>query len=82
MEIETSRSRFGFNLIPAAPGQVMGIRFLLQIHTAAGLYLLAAAAITAALNEWVDSGVIFAVVLVNAVIGFLQESSAAKRSRR
>lgn len=31
---------------------------------------------TAVLQEWVDSGVIFGVVLVNAVIGFLQEAKA------
>ena len=54
------------------------MRFLLQFHTPLVYILLAAAAITAVLHEWVDSGVIFGVVLVNAVIGFLQESSAAK----
>jgi len=32
----------------------------------------------AALQEWVDSGVIFGVVIVNAVIGFMQESKALK----
>jgi cation-transporting P-type ATPase F len=78
LEIETRQSRFGLNLIPAAPGQSMAMRFLLQFHTPLVYILLAAAAITGILNEWVDSGVIFAVVLVNAVIGFLQESSAAK----
>ena len=40
--------------------------------------LLIAGGITAALNEWIDAGVIFGVVLVNAIIGFLQESKAAK----
>ena len=54
------------------------MRFLLQFHTPLVYILLAAAAITAILQEWVDSGVIFGVVLVNAAIGFLQESNAAK----
>jgi calcium-translocating P-type ATPase len=40
--------------------------------------LLGAAVITFLLQEWVDSGVIFAVVLVNAAIGFIQESRALK----
>ncbi len=40
--------------------------------------LLVAGGITAALEEWIDAGVIFAVVLVNAIIGFLQESKAAR----
>ena len=38
--------------------------------------LLAAAVVTALLGEWVDTGVILAVVLVNAVIGFVQEGKA------
>ncbi len=33
---------------------------------------------TALLGEWVDSGVIFGVVLINAIVGFLQESKAEK----
>jgi P-type E1-E2 ATPase len=34
--------------------------------------------ITFLLQEWVDSGVIFGVVLVNAIVGFIQESRAVK----
>ncbi|QDU29261.1 putative cation-transporting ATPase F [Anatilimnocola aggregata] len=78
LELQTRQARFGPNLIPAARGLGPWMRFLLQFHTPLVYILLAAAAITAFLHEWVDSGVIFAVVLVNAVIGFLQESSAAK----
>ncbi|MBX3452143.1 MAG: cation-transporting P-type ATPase [Planctomycetaceae bacterium] len=78
LELETRQARFGPNLIPAARGHGPLLRFLLQFHTPLVYILLAAAAITAVLHEWVDSGVIFGVVLVNAVIGFLQESSAAK----
>lgn len=38
--------------------------------------LLGAAVVTAILQHWVDTGVILAVVLANAVIGFLQEGKA------
>ena len=38
--------------------------------------LLAAAAVTAGLQHWVDTGVILAVVLANALIGFVQEGKA------
>ena len=38
--------------------------------------LLAAGAITAGLGEYVDSAVIFGVVVVNACVGFIQESKA------
>ncbi|MDP1562197.1 MAG: HAD-IC family P-type ATPase [Pirellulaceae bacterium] len=78
LELQARQAQYGPNLIPAAKGRGPWMRFLLQFHTPLVYILLAAAAITAALHEWVDSGVIFGVVLVNAVIGFLQESSAAK----
>uniref|UniRef100_A0A7C4LIV4 Cation-transporting P-type ATPase n=1 Tax=Schlesneria paludicola TaxID=360056 RepID=A0A7C4LIV4_9PLAN len=78
LEVRARQARFGPNAIPAATGPGPFMRFLLQFHTPLVYILLAAAAITAALHEWVDSGVIFGVVLVNAIVGFLQESSAAK----
>jgi len=40
--------------------------------------LLAAAGVTAAIGHWVDSGVIVGVVLINALIGFIQEGKAEK----
>ena len=52
------------------------IRFLLQFHQPLIYILIVSGAITAALGEWVDAGVIFGVVLVNAVVGFVQESKA------
>lgn len=52
------------------------VRFLLQFHNLLIYVLLAAGVITAAMKEWVDSGVIFGVVIINAVIGFFQESRA------
>jgi calcium-translocating P-type ATPase len=51
-------------------------RFLAQFHNILIYVLLAAAVVTAALQHWVDTGVILAVVLANAVIGFLQEGKA------
>lgn len=78
LEFRARQAQFGPNLIPAARGHGPWVRFLLQFHTPLVYILLAAAAITAVLKEWVDSSVIFGVVLVNAIIGFLQESSAAK----
>ena len=76
--IEERQQRFGPNSITQKEGQGPLIRFLLQFHQPLVYILLAAAVITAMLHEWVDSGVIFAVVLMNAVIGFIQESKALK----
>lgn len=53
-------------------------RFLLQFHNVLIYVLLGAACVTAALGGWVDTGVIVGVVVINALIGFLQEGKAEK----
>src|SRR5690606_34620512 len=54
------------------------IRFLVQFHNILIYVLLAAAFVTALLDHWVDSGVILGVVLINAIIGFIQEGKAER----
>jgi len=69
---------FGPNMVTAKKQKGPLIRLLLQFHQPLVYILLAAAVITLLLREWVDSSVIFGVVIVNAVIGFIQESKAEK----
>ena len=76
-EVRRRRESFGANLLTPKKGKPAWLRFLLQFHQPLIYILLASAAITAFLHEWVDSGVIFGVVLVNALIGYIQESKAA-----
>ncbi|HYD69195.1 HAD-IC family P-type ATPase [Azospirillum sp.] len=52
------------------------LRLLMQFHNVLLYVMLGAAAITAGLGHWVDTGVLLAAVLINAVIGFLQEGKA------
>lgn len=54
------------------------IRFLRQFHNILIYVLLAAALITALLDHWTDAWVIVAVVLINALIGYIQEGRAEK----
>jgi magnesium-transporting ATPase (P-type) len=54
------------------------VRLARQFHNMLLYVLMAAAAVTAVLGHWVDAGVISAVVLLNAVIGFIQEGKAEK----
>ncbi len=75
-EAEQRFQRFGSNALTAKKGQSAWLRFLLQFHQPLIYILIAAGVITAVLQEWVDSGVIFGVVLVNAIIGYIQESKA------
>lgn len=51
-------------------------RFLLQFHNPLIYVLGATSVVTALLGHWVDTGVIVGVVLIDAVIGFVQESKA------
>lgn len=69
-------ARHGPNRLPAAPRPSSVIRFLLQFHNILIYVLLVCAAVTAALLHWVDTGVILAVVIANAIIGFIQEGKA------
>ncbi|MFA6122160.1 MAG: cation-transporting P-type ATPase [Sideroxydans sp.] len=59
---------------PAKRGALM--RFLLQFHNVLIYVLLAAAAVTALLAHWVDTAVIVGVVVINSIIGFIQEGKA------
>ncbi|MEE9910157.1 MAG: cation-transporting P-type ATPase [Deltaproteobacteria bacterium] len=70
--------RFGPNSVTAKKQRGSLIRFLLQFNQPLVYILLAAAIVTLLLQEWVDSSVIFGVVIVNAIIGFVQESKAEK----
>lgn len=49
-----------------------------QFHNVLVYVLLAAAGVTAAIGHWTDSGVIVCVVVINALIGFIQEGKAEK----
>jgi len=77
-EVNHRREQFGYNTLTQKKGKGPLLRFLLQFHQPLVYILLAAALITLLLQEWVDAGVIFGVVLVNSVIGFLQESKAVR----
>ena len=78
VEVERRQKRHGPNRVSARSGPPPWLRFLRQFHQPLVYLLVAAAAVMVMLDEWVDAGVIFGVVLVNAVIGFIQESKAEK----
>ncbi len=68
--------RHGPNRLPEVRRRGRLRRLLAQFDNVLIHVLLAAAVVTGALQHWVDTGVILAVVLANAVIGFLQEGKA------
>jgi len=68
----------GPNRLPEPPKRNPVLRFLSHFHNVLIYVLIASAAVTAALQHWVDTGVILAVVIVNAVIGYIQEGRAER----
>jgi Cation transport ATPase len=77
-EVQRRQSKYGLNAIPKKKQKTPLELFLQQFTQPLVVILLIATVITALLQEWVDSAVIFGVVFVNAVIGFIQESKALK----
>ncbi|WP_156910737.1 cation-transporting P-type ATPase [Nocardia mangyaensis] len=69
-------ARFGPNSLPVARTAGLAVRIVRQFHHPLIYVLIAAGAVTAALGEYVDSAVIFGVVAINALVGFIQESKA------
>ena len=74
--VEHRRTQFGLNQLtpPKGPGPLR--RFAMQFTDPLVLILLVSAIVTIFLDEWVDAIVIFGVVLLNAVVGYLQEAKA------
>ncbi len=78
IEAKSRLEKYGPNQIPSYKGESPVKRFLLQFNNILIYVLLVAALISALLTQWVDTGVIFGVILLNAIIGFVQEGKAEK----
>jgi cation-transporting P-type ATPase F len=72
------QQRFGPNELQVKKARSPLRAFLKQFAQPLVYLLVAAAVVTLVLAHYVDASVIFGVVLVNAVVGFLQESKAEK----
>ncbi len=66
----------GPNRLPTPPKDGVLKRFFKHFHDVLIYILIAAAGITALLGHWIDTGVILGVVVINAIIGFIQEGKA------
>lgn len=77
-QVEERREKYGLNKITTQKQQHALVRFLLQFHQPLIYILLVATVVTLLLGEYIDAAVIFAVVFVNALIGYIQETKALK----
>jgi magnesium-transporting ATPase (P-type) len=75
-DAEARLRRYGPNALPEAPRQHPLLRFLAHFNSVLIYFLIGAALIALLLNHGIDAAVILAVVLVNAVVGFIQEGKA------
>lgn len=77
-EAEARQKVYGLNCLPTPKKRHLWVRFFIQFNHLLIYVLLGAALITSLLGHLVDTGVILAVVIVNALIGFIQEGKAEK----
>lgn len=77
-EVKARLERYGENRITTKKQQSSLVRFIRQFHQPLIYILLGATLVTLVLGEYPDASVIFAVVLINSVIGYFQETKALK----
>jgi Ca2+-transporting ATPase len=68
----------GFNELPEAPPPSLVKLFLSQFTSVIVWVLIGAAVISGLLEDWIDAAAILAIVLLNGVLGFVQEFRAER----
>src|SRR3989344_5006900 len=77
-EVESRLAQHGPNAIQERRTTPLILRFFAQFTDLMVLILIAAAAISLFLDEWTDAIVILFTVVLNAIVGFLQEYKAER----
>ena len=77
-EVRERLPEHGPNELECAPGEPLILKFLRQFTGLLILILIGAAIIAGFLGEYIDSVAILAIVLLNGVIGFIQEEKAER----
>jgi magnesium-transporting ATPase (P-type) len=77
-EAKNKLQHYGPNVLPQKEGKSLFIKFISHFKDILIYILLAAGVVTAIMGHWVDTLVILAVAVINALIGFIQENNAEK----
>jgi magnesium-transporting ATPase (P-type) len=77
-EASTRLQKYGLNRLPEGKKRGSFVRFLAQFNNILVYVLLGAGFTKLMLNLWVDAAIIFAVVVLNGLLGFVQEGRAEK----
>jgi P-type Ca2+ transporter type 2C len=75
-QVQSARAQFGRNQLTESPPTPLWRKLLKQFQDLVIWILIVAAIISVAMGEWVDTLAILAIVVLNSVIGFLQEERA------
>lgn len=75
-EVDRRLKKYGHNVLNEKPPKSILNMLKEQIFDPMILILLGAATFSALLNEWVEAGVIFFIVVINSIIGIIQEKKA------
>lgn len=76
--VKARYEKYGPNMLKSKPKKSLFILFISQLKDMLIYVLLAAAVITFFIREYADSAIILLVVLINAMIGVIQEAKAEK----
>src|SRR5215471_16870115 len=77
-EVSQRLSKYGPNRLPEAKRQGLLMRFLSQFNNILVYVLLAAGFVKLMVGLWLDAAIILGVVIINALLGFIQEGKAEK----
>ena len=77
-EASTRLEKYGRNRLPEGKKRGPFMRFVSQFNNILVFVLLGAGFIKLMLNLWVDASIIFGVVILNALLGFVQEGKAER----
>ncbi|EKD26934.1 MAG: hypothetical protein ACD_79C00965G0002 [uncultured bacterium] len=77
-EIITRRQKYGFNQLKEKDKISPFVIFIEQFKSFIVWVLIAASLVSGILKEWVDAIAIFIIVIINAILGFVQEYKAEK----
>src|SRR5271163_1101004 len=77
-EAARRQAQYGLNLLPTARKRGPLMRFLMQFKNVLVYVLIAAGFIKLMMGLWLDASIILGVVIINGLLGFLQEGRAEK----
>jgi magnesium-transporting ATPase (P-type) len=77
-EASNRLEKYGLNRLPEGRKRGPFVRFLAQFNNVLVYVLLGAGFTKLMLNLWLDAGIIFGVVVLNSLLGFIQEGRAEK----